>query len=128
MLNPTVINNHFKNLGDLLESTGLGNKPAQIYNADETGFSLVHVPSKILAQKGKKTIQARTSGERGENVTVLICANANGRPLPPFVIFKGQRLNPGLANNAPADTLFAVSKSSFIDAELFKTLFAKIDF
>ena len=125
MLNPTVINTHFQKLGELLRSTKLDDKPSQIYNADETGFSLVHKPTKILAKKGKKTVQARTSGERGENVTALICANAAGRPIPPFIIFKGHRLNPGLTTNAPADTLFGVSNSSFIDAELFETWFER---
>ncbi|KAJ8043230.1 Jerky protein-like-like [Holothuria leucospilota] len=126
MLNPTVIKDYFRKLGDLLKVTGLEDKPSQIYNADETGFSLVHTPSKILAKKGKRTVQARTSAERGENVTALICGNAGGTMLPPFLIFKGQRLNPGLTLNAPANTLFGVGSSSFIDAELFKTWFEKL--
>ena len=45
-------------------------------------------------------MQSRTSGERGENVTVLICASASGLVFPPFIIFKGQHLNVGLTANA----------------------------
>lgn len=43
--------------------------------------------------------------------------------IPPMIIFKGQRLNKGLVTNAPSGTLFATSKSSFIDRELFEHWF-----
>ena len=126
MLNPTTISDHFQKLGDVLDKADLKSRPAQIYNLDETGLSLVHKPSSIVATKGKKTVQSRTSGERGENVTVLICANAQGSTLPPFIIFKGQRINSGLTANAPPGTLFGTSKSGFIDTELFETWFKKL--
>ncbi|XP_022112053.1 jerky protein homolog-like isoform X2 [Acanthaster planci] len=121
MLNPKVIGDHFTKLGEVLDTTGLKSKPAQIYNLDETGLSLVHTPSKVISTKGKKTVQSRTSGDRGENVTVLVCANAQGTVLPPFIIFKGKRLSPALTQSAPPGTLFGVSDSSFINAELFET-------
>ncbi|XP_022111738.1 chromatin assembly factor 1 subunit A-like [Acanthaster planci] len=110
-----------------LESQGFGiGLQAVCKLAYEMAEHAVHTPSSIIAARGKKTVQSRTSGERGENVTVLICASASGSVLPPFIIFKGQRLNVGLTANAPPGTLFGTSKSGFIDAELFGTWFTKL--
>lgn len=126
MLNPNVISDHFDKLGAVMDKYELKDKPGQIYNLDETGLSLVHTPSKVIASRGKKTVQSRTSGDRGENVSVLICANAQGTVCPPFIIFKGKRLNPGLTAHAPPGTLFGCSDSSFINATLFETWFTKM--
>jgi len=53
-------------------------KPEEIYNADETGLTEVHVPPKVIAMKDKRTTTARTGGEKGTTATVLGCANATG--------------------------------------------------
>ena len=92
MLNPTTITDHFNKLGEVMDHANLKSCPSQIYNLDETGLSLVHTPASIVAAKGKKTVQSRTSGERGENVTVLICANASGTVLPPIHYLQGSAL------------------------------------
>ncbi|XP_061164987.1 uncharacterized protein LOC133173937 [Saccostrea echinata] len=126
MLNPNVISDHFTKLGDLMDRLNIKSKPQQIFNADETGFSTVHQTSKIVGRKGKKAIHAKTSGERGENITVLCCVNAEAHALPPMVIFKGKRISQALMSSAPRNTLFACSKSSFIDGELFGIWFEKI--
>lgn len=42
-------------------------KPSQIYNVEETGFSLVHKPIKIVGLKGKRQLHAKTSYERGKH-------------------------------------------------------------
>ncbi|XP_061166749.1 uncharacterized protein LOC133175653 [Saccostrea echinata] len=126
MLNPNVISDHFTKLGDLMDKLNVKSKPQQIFNADETGFSTVHQTSKIVGRKGKKAIHAKTSGERGENITVLCCVNAEAHVLPPMVIFKGKRISQALMSSAPKNTLFACSKSSFIDGELFGIWFEKI--
>lgn len=126
MLNPNVITDHFTKLGNLMDRLNVKSKPQQIFNADETGFSTVHQASKVVGKKGKKVVHAKTSGERGENITVLCCVNAEARVLPPMVIFKGKRISQALMNNAPKNTLFACSKSSFIDGELFGMWFEKI--
>ncbi len=127
MLNPKIIPDHFDKLGSLRDKLDMKSKPGQIYNLDKTGLNPVDTTSKVVAAKGKKTktkkrtLQSRTSGDRGENVTVLVCANAQGTVLPPFIIFKGKQLNPSLTVNCPPGTLFGVSDLSFINSELFET-------
>ena len=120
MLNKNVVTAYFKLLSETIERLNIFSKGAQIYNVDETGMNTVHTPLKIIGQKGKKSIHCKTSGDRGENVTAVVCASASGHFIPPMIIFKGQRLNKGLVANAPIDTLFATSKSSFIDRDFSK--------
>ncbi|XP_071177039.1 uncharacterized protein [Mytilus edulis] len=126
MLNPNVISAYFQKLGSFMDKLNIKDKPQQIFNADETGVSTVHDPSKVVGKRGKKSVNSKTSGERGENVTALCCVNAEARVLPPMLIFKGQRVSQALIGNAPANTLFACSKSSFIDSDLFNNWFKKL--
>lgn len=123
MLNKHVVTSYFQLLEDTMNKLKLFDKGSQIYNVDETGINTVHTPAKIIGLRGTRAIHSKTSGDRGENVTAVICASASGSYIPPMIIFKGQRLNRGLVANAPPGALFATSKSSFIDRELFEHWF-----
>ncbi|XP_052061184.1 uncharacterized protein LOC127701333 [Mytilus californianus] len=122
----SIVANYFEKLGSVMESLGVKDKPQQLFNADESGISTVHNPEKIVGNRGKRGIYAKTSGERGENVTVLCCVNAEARVLPPIIIFKGQRVSEALKVNAPPGSEFGCSKSSFIDSDLFDKWFINI--
>lgn len=53
--------------------------PCDIFNCDETGISVVHTNTlKVLSVKGKQRASNLTSGERGRNITALLCINAAG--------------------------------------------------
>ena len=66
---------------DLLEETlarnDLTNKPAQIFNCDETGFPLCpKAVGKLIAVKGQKNFWVNSSSEKAQ-ITVLACASAS---------------------------------------------------
>jgi hypothetical protein len=61
--------------------------PHGVHNVDETGLSTVHVPPKILATRGIKQLGSMTSGERGQNITMIAAINAVSNHLPPMLIF-----------------------------------------
>ncbi|KAJ8982174.1 hypothetical protein NQ317_013959 [Molorchus minor] len=90
-----------------------------IYNVDETGISTVHNPGRILARKGEKQVGAITSGERGQNTTIVCCFSASGQYIPPMFIFKRMRMKDGLEKNGPAGAIYKCSKSGWITEELF---------
>ena len=50
----------------------------QIYNSDETGVTIVHRPSKVVAELGRRHVYSVTSAERGHTHTVLSCISASG--------------------------------------------------
>lgn len=99
---------------------------SDLYNVDETGLTMVNKDGKIIAPKGTKTVAMRKSGERSENITLVVAANATSTViLPPMVIYKGTRLNEDLMKGAPGNTIFATSPKGYIDSELFYSWFVK---
>ena len=81
-----------------------------IWNMDECGFNFEHTPSKILVSKGERNVNARVSSSR-QNTTVVACANAAGRVMPPFIIVKGKTrkslFNAYQTSDAPLGTVFS---------------------
>ena len=74
----------------LCDENGTITIPAEnVYNADESGFSICHKPKKIIAKCGKRGVGALTSAEKGRNITVMCCMSAAGHFLPPFFLFLG---------------------------------------
>ena len=63
--------------------------PDRIWNIDESGILMEHTLPKVSCPKGA-TPKAVTS-PRGKNVTLIGCANAAGRCIPPYFIFSGKR-------------------------------------
>lgn len=93
--------------------------PTNIFNMDESGFSTVQRPQKILAQRGKHQVGALTSGERGTNTTCVCCMSATGMYVPPMLIFKRLRFKDELNTGAPPGAICTCSESGWITSELF---------
>ena len=62
-------------------------KPAQVFNLDETGMPLDPQPPKVVTLKGVKHATSLSTGNKSQ-VTVLSCCSASGNVIPPLVIFK----------------------------------------
>ena len=76
-----------------MEENDLRDKPGQKYNVDETGMPLDLPKSRVCAQKGRKKVGQRGSGNKRQ-ITVVNCGLATGHILPPFVIFEGDEFQP----------------------------------
>ena len=111
--------NYFALLKKTLVEKDLLDKPSHIiYNMDESGMPLDPKPLKRVACKGMKKVHGQASGDKSQ-ITVVGCANAAGRSLPPMVIFKGERFNHEWSKGEVPDTLYGMSESGWIDSELF---------
>ena len=110
---------------DLLERVITDNEltPNRIFNMDETGFTAVQRPQKVLAKKGKHQVGSITSAERGKNVTFVCCVSAVGQYVPPLIIFPRGRMNHELSQNAPLGSIAACQKRGWITTELFTMWF-----
>ena len=86
------MNNYFSLLQKTLTDNDILNKPARIFNMDETGMPLDAKQLKGVALKGIKKVQGPASGNKSQ-ITVVASANSSGYVLPPMVIFKGERFN-----------------------------------
>ena len=60
-------------------------KPMKAYNTDETGVTIEHKRSKVVAELGRRNVYSVTSAERGKTHTVLSYVSASGHVLPPCI-------------------------------------------
>lgn len=79
---------------------------ADIWNIDETGVSTVLKPNKIVAAKGKRNIGAMTSGERGNNVTVVTAVSALGNAVPPMFVFPRKQFKTHFLKGGPPECIW----------------------
>ena len=76
----------------------------------ESGFPLSWTPKTILTKKGQKTPQALMAGSGRANITVQTCISGSGTLLPPYVVYKGERL---MSNGGPLASHYAVSHNGW---------------
>ncbi|KAK7092313.1 hypothetical protein V1264_008076 [Littorina saxatilis] len=118
--NREAVNRYFNLLEELVDDNSL--HASRIFNMDETGISTVQKKcQKVLAQKGKHQIGSMSSGERGVNTTIVVCASAAGNYVPPFVIFKRKRMPPSLAEGSPVGSVVTCNDSGWMDGNMFYT-------
>jgi hypothetical protein len=92
----------------LLEDLQLkhNSRPSRVFNVDETAISTVpNKSSKIIGLKGKKRVGILSSAERGTTTTEVICCNAAGQYVAPFLDFPIPRENLDFLNGAPPETV-----------------------
>lgn len=65
---------------------------SQIGNADQTPLNFDMPSSTTVEQKGVRSVHIRTTGAEKQRCTVMLAVTADGRKLPPFVIFKRKTL------------------------------------
>jgi len=95
---------------------------SNIYNVDESGFTVCQKAGKVIAQKGKSVGQL-TSAEKGKTVTLVCAVSATGVFLPPMFIFPRVRMKPSLLDKAPPGSVGGANKSGWINQELFTSWF-----
>jgi hypothetical protein len=89
--NKETVDDFFAKLGAIYGRLNLIAKPSQIYNADETGVTIVHHPSKVIAQIGRRNVPSVTSADKGKTHTILACVSASGLVIPPFMVYPRKR-------------------------------------
>ncbi|XP_053402828.1 uncharacterized protein LOC128558062 [Mercenaria mercenaria] len=112
-----AIAQYFNELNKILTKYNLKDKPHCIYNIDEKGLSLEHKPPKIVTGTHYKP-QAVTCG-KSKTVTVIGGGNAVGNQVPPFFVFPGVRMLPGLLEGCTSGTSGTVSESGWSNTEVF---------
>ena len=70
-----------------MKKNNILDKPAQVFNLDETEMPLDPQPPKVVTLKGVKHVTSVSTGNKSQ-ITVLSCCSASGNVIPPLVIFK----------------------------------------
>jgi len=114
-MNEVYVGKYFSALKDVMDANTLHSELKKIWNMDETGMVLEHRPTAVLARRGSRYLQSRTSGNR-ELITVIACVSAAGKAIPPHMIVKGKSrlvLNGFDSEKAPPGTVMSVSDSGW---------------
>jgi hypothetical protein len=90
----------------------------RIFNAEETGVSVVH-ENVLRVLLGKRKF---TCGERGRNFTLLLCASASGDQFfPPIFVFLRKRMDNKLEKDAPESSSFDAQENGRVTSTDFLT-------
>ncbi len=114
-----IFDNYFSLLEETLKANDIYDKPANLFNFDETGLPLNPKSLKIACSVGSSYL---TNNCRSQ-ITVLACTSAAGYCIPPFVIFDRKTLNPEMTQGEVPGTLYGLSQNGWIDKELFSDWF-----
>lgn len=118
--NKETIDDFFAKLGANFGRLNLIAKPSQIFIVDEMGVSIVHRPSKVIAQIGQRNMPSLTSADKGKTHTILACVSASGQVIPPFMVYPRKRPVPDkMRIGIYPETVFHVSDSGWTPKELF---------
>ena len=125
MINQNVMNQFFALYKELLDETGLTNKPVHIFNADESEVDLNPKAGKVLVHSKSKHAYSEQKAFRN-HITTMICCSAGGLTLSPMITFEKSWPSGPYARNGPENCLYAKSPKGYIDEELFLEWFRKI--
>ncbi|KAL1421128.1 hypothetical protein MTO96_023435 [Rhipicephalus appendiculatus] len=84
----------------------------QIGNANETPVWLDMPSSTTITQRGAKDVKLLSTGNEHSRFTVMLASTADGRKLPPFVIFKRKTM---LKEAFPPGVVVCVNQKGYMD-------------
>ena len=85
----------------------------------KAGYPMYKNTGKIIATRGSRTVGKMTSGERGQNVTIICGLNAAGQYIPPFFLFARKRMDNRLMGAAAPQTKGYATGTGWTNAEIF---------
>ena len=104
-----------------------GYHPKSVVNIDETNVYFDMPATKTLAVRGSRTVSVVGTGS-ANRVTVVLGASLDGRKIPPFIIFKGQRKPTGrvykevtgnvTSRGFPANVVMTVQAKAWMDEDV----------
>ncbi|XP_071511710.1 uncharacterized protein [Diadema antillarum] len=95
------------------------NKPAQIYNVDETGLPLDPSKLKVIAEKGAKNVFRIIGGSGRETTTVQGCGSASGHVFPPYVVYSGKNLYNEWTMGGAQNARYTTSSNGWMEGDTF---------
>ena len=93
-------------------------QPQDIYNMDETGFSIGSIKATRVIIDRTQNIRYSAYPGRQEWVSAIECISMDGTALPPLVIFKGKTLSTRwISPNTPTDWFFSCNQAGWTSNE-----------
>lgn len=114
-VNEEIISKYFSHLKEEIE----GIPPHLIYNYDETNLVDDSGKKKVLTKRGTKYPEAIKISTKAA-VSIMICGNAAGEMLPPYVNYKAEHLWDTWTYGGPPNTRYNRNKSGWFDTISFQ--------
>lgn len=93
--------------------------PSRIFNADEAGFALCPKSGKVLGPtQSNEDFYVRVNKEK-EQITVMGTFSADGKVVPPMIIFPYKKMPKAIVESVPKDWALGRSDSGWINSEVF---------
>ena len=119
-LDPIIIGEFFDMVEKFGKERGWLNEGSRMFNADEAGMGTDPMAKQLLFRKGQRNAQILQPTECKASTTVLYCASASGKFLPPFVVYKAVHLYNSWVENGPPGTVYTTSNSGWMEIEIFE--------
>ncbi|CAF3921696.1 unnamed protein product, partial [Rotaria sp. Silwood1] len=88
----TVVDRWFDHLEKVLTKLNLFDRPQSIYNVDETGFGDDPGRRQVIIKRNSKYGTCTQGGAGKTYTTLIMCTSASGKFLPPYIIYRAQKL------------------------------------
>lgn len=83
------------------------------------GLTTVHTPNRVVSRRGRKQCGRKTTGERGNIVSMALAVSASGIRAPPYLIFPRARFHDHFLLNGPTVCWGGATPSGFMNGENF---------
>ncbi|XP_071500310.1 uncharacterized protein [Diadema antillarum] len=114
----------FENYMQEAEAMSILEQPSRIFTCDILGFPLCGKMGRVLHQEGSKSVSRLSKKDRSQ-ITLLCTISADGKFLPPTLIFPGQRFRDNPLEGGPEHTFLGRSKNGRMDGEIFHEFIEK---
>ncbi|XP_072389672.1 uncharacterized protein [Diabrotica undecimpunctata] len=108
-----------------LKQTLTGVEPHAIFNYDETNLTDDPGQKKVLAKRGVKHPE-RICKSSKSSISLMMCGNAAGELLTPYVVYKSKHLWDIWTENGPSGTRYANTASGWFEPQTFANWFNTI--
>ncbi|XP_030748969.1 uncharacterized protein LOC115877041 [Sitophilus oryzae] len=109
-----MIRSFFENLSDELRDV----PPTNIWNFDETNLSDDPGKKKVIVKKGSKYPELIRNASK-TSISVMFSGNAAGELLPPYIVYRANKMWTTWTENGPKGCRYNSSSSGWFDASIF---------
>ena len=99
--------------------------PSNVFNYDETNLTEDPGAKKALYRRGVKYAE-KVSNHSKSSLSVMFCGSADGKMLPPYVVYKAKNLYESWCQGGPKGTRYNATPSGWFDMAVFEDWFEKL--
>jgi hypothetical protein len=125
-LSPDIVYNFFDNYEKevIVEVDGeqVAIPPSNVWNYNETNLTDDPEKERIICKRGQR-YPDRVKNSSKSGTSIMMCGNAAGETLPPYIVYRSAKLNESWTEQGPRGARYACSQSGWFDISIFEDWF-----